>query len=510
MPRALLISVGFPSGVYRGSDLRRPEDLPSPARLYAAFIGAAGGGPGAHPEGRALIADPDDRAAVEWLERTSPIGMIAPEVRRATYLARRHRVRVAVDVDAHDYHRDETDFEPFSALSGPVVYAWPVPDAEVCERLAQLAREITHVGEADSAVVVRVWEGQFDEHGPEALVASNGRGPGIPLRIPTPGRAEALVATYLQAITLGKGRHGSGLKSKQATDEPAGSAREEATELRRFAPLTLGSAWPYSEVWTFPVSRSLEWAWQPEYRVHSAVRVHRALVAAIGDGVPEFVSGRQGEGPLSGAGHLAIQFAKRLGDDAARLVLGIPAGVDDADRAVLLEAITGHPIIQLSGHSRGDMRGEFRLGDPQMEPALTFWRRPADRFATVTPAVLDAPGTPRHGEWSLDDAVLCSLGYALRGVLEPAGFDWGSGWQFRQRLVAELRGRGADARAFRVPRSAGRYAHHARAGDLLVAVHAVVGLGTLASGGRGLLAIGRARHLGGGLLVPLTEDEKCL
>jgi hypothetical protein len=124
------------------------------------------------------------------------------------------------------------------------------------------------------------------------------------------------------------------------------------------------------------------------------------------------------------------------------------------------------------------------------------------------PLVLDAPGTPRHVPWTLADGVLCSLGYALRGPLEGAGVAWGTGWAFRRELVALLRDRGAKAGAVRVTSSASRFLHRGRDGDLVVAVHAVLELGELAGERRGFLALGRSRHLGGGLLHPLTGGAR--
>lgn len=105
----------------------------------------------------------------------------------------------------------------------------------------------------------------------------------------------------------------------------------------------------------------------------------------------------------------------------------------------------------------------------------------------------------------LAGALLCSGGYALRGRLEHDGVAWGMGWGFRRALVATLRERGVHARARPVLRRASRYVHRAREGDLLVAVHASVALGELSAGGGELLALGRARHLGGGLLRPDRE-----
>lgn len=149
-------------------------------------------------------------------------------------------------------------------------------------------------------------------------------------------------------------------------------------------------------------------------------------------------------------------------------------------------------------------RENVALGLPQIAPAAAFWPVPSRRFATAVPLVLDAPGTPRHVPWSLEDSVICSLAYALRGQLEASGIEWETGWAFRRELVARLRERGVRASAVRVTSSsASRFMHRSREGDLIVAVHALVELGELAGDGRGFLALGRARHLGGGLLIPL-------
>jgi CRISPR-associated protein Csb2 len=497
VPAALLISVRFTANAYRGGDLGRAEELPSPARLHAAFVGAAAGGPEAHVEGGVLVAADRDRDAVWWLESNEPLGVVAPTARLTDYRARRHRVRAAVDPrERHDLHRDETPFEPFSALAAPIVYAWPQVEQTVRERLAALAREITHVGCADSTVIVSVSDGEFEPADPRTLLLVAGRGRGRELRISQAGRFDALVDAHKRAVTPGPQRHGPGTKSKQASDQPVESAGETATRLRRFAPRRPDGPWPYAEVWTVPVTPALPtWSTRPGQRVRTAVLVHRALVAAIGSDVPSFITGRDGNRPLGGAGHLAVQFTARADGAPTALLLGVPAGVPEVDLAALLDALARRPSLRIG-------RLLVRLGAPEIERALSFWPAPAETLATEVPLVLDAPGTPRHVPWTLDDAALCSLGYALRGVLEARDFEWGVGWSFRRKLVAELRRRGADARAFRVPRDASRFAHRGREGDLLVAAHATIKLGSLATGGRGFLALGRARHLGGGLLRP--------
>jgi CRISPR-associated protein Csb2 len=491
---ALLVRVGFPRGAYSGGDFGSAEELPSPARIHAAFVSAAGGGPGARADGRALVADASHETAVRWLEDNEPIGLLAPVARLTDYRVRRYRLRAAPD------HSNETDFEPFSALDGVVTYAWPPPESTVLVALRELAAEVTHIGRADSTAIVDVTLGEVDPHGPGFLRSVSGRGPGRALRVPTPGRFVALVEAHGRAMRPGGHRTGSG--GVQASDTPVESAGETATRLRRFASLASDAAWPFSEAWEVPLDGQLpSWALRVDRRVSVAVAIHRAIVAAIGTDVPPFVSGRDGGAPLRGAGHLAIQLVMSECDETrARIVFALPPNVPEADRAVLLEALAGRPAVRLGGRT-------LRLGLPTVGPALAFWSTGSGVMATEVPMVLDAPGVPRHGEWTLDDAVLCSLGYALRAVLERRGTEWGSGWKFRRALVTALREHGAEARADRVHGSASRFAHRAREGDLLVAVHAAVRLGDLAAGGHGLLALGRARHLGGGLLRPVARRQ---
>ncbi len=491
MSEALLIRASFPRAAYAGSESGGPEELPSPARIHAAFVSAAAGGPDAEPRGHILVATERHRAAVRWLEEHRPLGLLAPETRPQQYSATRYRLRAAPG------HPNATEFEPFTAIDGPVVYAWPLPDADTVRDLREIACEVTHIGRADSTVIVDVVRGEYDERADRALVPSAGRGHGHALRIAEPGRLDALEAAHEQASR--PGRHGAGSQSVQAVDHPPAWASEAATRLVRFAPCGHAVAWPFQETWRMPLTGSLPaWATRSDRRVAVAVAAHRAIVAAIETDVPSFVTGRDGDGPLRGAGHLAIHV---LDENRGRpeLLLGVPEGVPEADRARLLDALAERPTVRLG-------RDSARLGKVRTGGAVWFWPTDGAGLESITPIVLDAPGPPRRGSWTLPDAVICSLAYALRGPLEAGGFNWGTGWAFRQELVAHLRKRGVRAAARRITRSPGSYLHRAAPGELVVAVDARIALGDLAPSHRGLLALGRARHLGGGLMRPLQAE----
>jgi len=492
---SLLIRLEFPRCAYSGADLGAAEALPAPARVQSAFLAAAAGGPFADAKGQRLVADERHRQAVRWLEMHKPLAIIAPRVEITTYAARRYRLRAAPVPFLND-----TPFEPLAALDGPVIYVWPAADRDVLEGLGELALEVTHVGRAESIVIADVSQGALPDNRSRLLRRVEGRGPGEVLRVPTPGRVEALEAAHAKAT--GKGRYGPGSKGRQASDEPVESAGELATTLCRFTRDEALGPWPFAEAWRLSLDGRLpQWACRLDRRVAVAAAVHRAIVAAIGADVPSFVSGRDGDGPLRGAGHLAIHPLITRGQwGQSQIVLGVPDGVPEADRGALLEALERRPRLKLAGST-------LRLGVPAIGYALPFWAEAGELMATSVPIVLDAVGSPRRGRWTLDDAVICSVGYAMRGVLEAEGIDFNGGWAFRQELVLQLRALGVRANARRVASGASAFVHRASPRDLLVAVHANVELGELAPAPGGLLALGRARHMGGGLLEPVRGDD---
>ncbi len=496
MAAAVFIHVAFPRAAYRGSDLGDPEPIPSPARVQTAFLAAAAGGPSARVDRSTVVAEGADQRAVLWMEENEPLGVRIPEYRLNEYSSRRYRVRVAVNTKTRSYQNEDTPFEPLVALAGPVTYAWPAPEPEILEAFRRLAREVTHVGRADSLAIVTVELSELDAEDPDWLHLTSGRGPGLALRVPTPGRLRLLVEEFDRISK--PGGHGTGTKDKQARDVLPVLIGDEGTSTRRFAPRAPTSGWPFDEVVELAPDRSLpHWVVTPARRIAAAVAIHRALVASIRSDVPPFISGRDGDGPRRGAGHLAIHLVQHGQDEEPRPLLAVPRDAGEADRATLLSALESGLLVRIG-------RYPVRLAVRRLSPALPYWPRSSRVMTTDGPMVLDAPGSPRRGNWTLEDAVICSVGYAMRGVLEEDGLEWRTGWAFRQELVAHLRGRGVDARAGRVFRDASRFVHRAREGDLLVAVHAAVDLGELAGPGGGFLALGRARHLGGGFLRPLV------
>lgn len=500
MPQALAISVTFPNGVYSGSDLGAAEDLPAPSRVHDAFVAAAAGGSWASPEGRVLVASEEHRAALVWLEENEPHALLVPRTVLNERRATRYRERSAPGI------KNDTGFEPSAAINGPVVYLWPPAPADVIRALSEIATEVTHVGRADSIARVAVNLDDSDSEG-ERLERVQSRGPGRVMRLPARGRFDHLAESHRQASEPGPNRKGD--LSKQAKDVQLAGAGTHSTRLARFAPAALSdSDWPYEDIWVMPFREKADAArllGNPDRRVYGAVAIHRALVKAIKEDVPSFVTGRDGDGPLRGAGHLAIQITKDPRSETLVALFGLPPGVSAADRGRLEAALARN--LRVSFHGRGRVRG-LTLTPARRMSALPFWPSSAPLLGTEVPMIIDAPGRPRQRSWTLEDAVTCSVGYAMRGVLERQGHEWGKGWAFRAALVNALREKyGVVARARRVSAPASRYAHRAGDGELLVAANAVIDLGTLAPHPGGFLAIGRSRHLGGGLLRPVEVVE---
>lgn len=495
--QVLEISVVFPQGAYSGAELGAAETVPSPARLHEALLAAAAGGPWGIPDGRVLVACDRHREALEWLEQHEPLGVIPPPSALTVPPAARYRWRASPIV------LTDTTFEPRSALAGPVRYLWPQAPAPIEQSLREIAREVTHLGRADSLAVVHVRNAPRAqaERGAYRLVPR--RGPGLVMRVPRAGRTRTLVDAHRAACQ--RGPHAVGPIGRQAYDVHVTGANERATVLRRFAPPQADADWPYAEVWALRVdSPNAEELLRPALRVPAAVGIHRALIDAIGEDVPPFVTGRDGDGPLRGAGHLAIHLARDDRSQEVVALLALPPDVPDADRATLRAALGSS--LRAGARVPGERTRWFTIKGAHTRSALPFWNAAGPLMRTDVPMVLDAPGRPRNAPWTLEDAVLCSLAYAMRGVLERDDVEWGRGWAFRRRLVEMLRERyGAAAVVRRVHGPASSFAHRMPEGELGVAVHAVVRLGELAPVGGGFLALGRARHLGGGLLVPIRE-----
>jgi CRISPR-associated protein Csb2 len=106
----------------------------------------------------------------------------------------------------------------------------------------------------------------------------------------------------------------------------------------------------------------------------------------------------------------------------------------------------------------------------------------------------------RTGEWTFAHAALLSLGFAFKGRF-PSHAGRGDGHYVR--LAQAVTEAGAAVVKTKVLRTTdvGAYVHRVNDHAVVRPYHALLWLGDLA-GSQTVAAIGQARHLGGGLLMP--------
>jgi CRISPR-associated protein Csb2 len=487
----------FPLGTYRGHAADGELDhIPSPARLHAALLNAAAQGPRARIEREGLAPSDDDRAALAWVEANPPDALRLPAtlVNDAPVIA--YRAEGMLGKQAFKVRRDRA--AETVALGGPVAWIWnDEPPPPVRDAISELCGDVSHLGTAESPVVLRV--------GPVAPTHSLDRaasrfvGDGVDLLIPLPGRTDALEAAYRRAV---------GVAPTATSDRPKANETERRSSVPRAALATAryvpieeprGQA-PWANVILLPVDEDIP----PQARLAWCVALHRALVSLIGDGAPPVVTGRYPSGVRRPANRIAIQYlhgslplASPLGSPGAFALL-VPSGVDPEEMRILGRAIRSLSELRLSRTRATRVGADVRAiaGDQ-------FWRPMPPGHARVwvtEPAAV--PDSRRVGgaSWTLDDVALLSLGLVWRDeVAEP-----GTGSAWYGRLAQAARDRGAHVLAARklVGGNLDRFVHRIAEGTVAQPYRAVLTLGTLA-GERTIVAIGQSRHLGGGLLVPL-------
>ena len=260
MPQSLLIAVRFHEGRYHGqADRFDDEDgwPPSPGRLFQALVAGAARGANLQPE---------DRRALEWLERLDPPRIAAPAVRRGRAVRRfvpnNDLDSVGGDPARVGEIRVGKQWRPcFFDPDVPVLFVWNFDSgAADATRICSIATRLYQLGRG----IDMAWaSGQvFDEDEAESALASH---PGV-LRTPGgagmtatphPGTLASLVQRFQRKrerlATVGAGR-----KSRQLFTQPPRAsfahtgydapARclhfELRTSERGFAPQTLASAAP--------------------------------------------------------------------------------------------------------------------------------------------------------------------------------------------------------------------------------------------------------------------------
>jgi CRISPR-associated protein Csb2 len=371
------------------ADRARPEWPPHPDRAFMALVAA-------HVETGA--AD-DEAAALRWLEALPPPSLSAS--------AARPRAAVTAFVPVNDNSspivknkaltpmgsmpigrsRQARAF-PATIPDDPVVYlVWLEAEVPAAYRKALdgLCAKVTYLGH--SASPVRVWL----EESPAAITLAPKVGrAGVQLRVPGPGRLNDLRDRYQAgrrpAPALWQG-YDAPLAPQLAVPADARSYFDDNLVVLR----QVGGR-------RFPMESSLLLA--------QALR--NTLMSRLGRSPsPEWLSGHESSGAVSGRPHLAIFPLAFTGHEHADghllgLGLALPRDLSDTDGIALMSLLEEEPGLPAELRLLLGRVGECDLiRDDQPESELpralqtSAFVGPSQRWATVTPAVLDR--FPRKG-----------------------------------------------------------------------------------------------------------------
>ena len=147
------ITAHFPLGVYHGHAADgSPDPIPSPARLFSAFVSASHTGTAAGTDGQ---VDSDIDEALTWLENHPPHGLHIPStapVQSGNRVAYRKTGTIEKD-------QPKTAAKAISdgyAINGEIGWLWDdMPDG-VRDALSRLCEDVPCLGEMDSPVVMSI------------------------------------------------------------------------------------------------------------------------------------------------------------------------------------------------------------------------------------------------------------------------------------------------------------------------------------------------------------------
>lgn len=191
------ITAHFLLGVYHGHAADgSPDPIPSPARLFSAFVSASHTGVTAGADGQ--VAPEIDKALI-WLEEHPPTGLHVPSmvpVQLDNIIAYRKTGTIEKD-------QSKTASKAISdgyAINGAIGWLWDdMPDG-VRDALSRLCGDVPCLGEMDSPVVMSTETVEANWRlDPAATAFTPG---GLRVQVPTPGRTRVLRELHSQSRPL--------------------------------------------------------------------------------------------------------------------------------------------------------------------------------------------------------------------------------------------------------------------------------------------------------------------
>lgn len=393
----------FLNGSYSASDFADREAVewpPHPDRVFQA-LAAAWAERGENPE---------ERAALEWLESLEPPSLSVPEVE-----APGEPVRYFVPVnDAEsspagwkkgDYSnsllpilpdrrgKKERSFPRIYVGDQPCAMVWRTGDfLKHRESLEKLCAEVTRIGHSSS--FVRCWL-ETDELPVSHEPSGNSRSLGPRLRIPTPGRLKVLSAVHLEAKRK---------KNYQGTPKAVQISYRTVHQ----SPDTVGSVFsPLLMIWRKVTGPPL--GLEDTLAVTKAFRnILIPVSQPISQALREIISGHTSDGGVLRSHHLAFLPLAFSGSPYADghimgVALSLPASASPELEDQLFKACAAAADdkgqISLKMGSLGVMKLE--LADPfpiQKTLQNQTWTGPAFTWASITPLVLDRMQNSRRSD----------------------------------------------------------------------------------------------------------------
>jgi CRISPR-associated protein Csb2 len=385
----LAIAVRYLTGRVVATDVgdrERPEWPPHPGRLFMALVAAWGAGGRREAEQRSL----------EWLERQTAPSLAFPDHIEAPALPTFVPVNDPKTLCPPEIRqRAERRFPSVVPVDDLVHFIWSAVEApaELVEPLGNLCGRVTYLGHSRTLVHA------FLTDSPPAprLVPTAGRADHR-LRVAAEGRLEQLEAEFRAGRWPSAGAwQGYSTPASQPEREAGGHFRGDIIVLKRVSGPRLGLG--------------------STLKLCSILR--DALMAVADQPVPEILSGHGVDGTPSVRPHLAVVPLGDVGHQHAEgsvlgLALLVPGLATDAERSAVALAASRVETLHLG--RTGVWRLESVSPDDADRVALRAetWTRPARRWATVTPVVLD-----RFPKEEGDSEVIVAQALVRAGLPEP-------------------------------------------------------------------------------------------
>lgn len=497
------IRARFPLGIYHGHRPDgEPDLLPSPLRLHAALVAAAGNGSTATEESGGLRRSDAATRALEWLEDNPPEYVELPDCAQEWLGADHPYAYYDEGLQKTGRRRARRSVADATSVAGPLGWGWAAVPEDVVDVLEDLCADVPCLGEADSPVVLEFTEinpthRRSSKQTPFASVA-------IRLPVPAHGRLAELDQDYEQAQPV--------KVPTRAADRWRQGEKPTPPEIRHDQRTVLGydligeaaetgPAAPWQEIVHIAINQEIPLL----DRVVWSVALHRALIAALDEDATPLVTGSYPKGTVPPANRVAIQ---PLSDS---LMAASEYGHLGSGLAILLPKDSFDTVATALGSISRLYRGPGRaidLGAATVLSAASFWKPPAAesvRLWTSVPAVV--PETRRqksrgNRNWTLADSALLSVGFVYRDELAVPGYST-AGQRYNATIDAvEAADVGVVSASLLPDSNVSRYAHKLPKGVLAQPYRLTLSPGSLISD-TSLVAIGQSRHLGGGLLCPL-------